>query len=207
MYKAPWIDMTTILPCPNRCKYCPQDLLMSKYKGKKAMSLETFKKVLENIPRKYALHFGGFGESFVNKDTVDMILYADSQGYKIGVWTTLVGLSEKDAERIKGIPFTWFHVHDIGQPKRDYPFIDEWKKVENPNTRAGNLKPVERTNKSGCSKSGKFNTNEMMPNGDVYICCMDWSLDYKLGSLLKTNLDDMPRPTSCELCHYCEYAR
>ena len=29
--------------------------------------------------------------------------------------------------------------------------------------------------------------NQLLPNGDVFICCMDWELKYYFGNLLKSN--------------------
>lgn len=33
MIQPPWIEITTVLPCGNRCSYFPQSLLQSVYKG------------------------------------------------------------------------------------------------------------------------------------------------------------------------------
>ena len=59
----------------------------------------------------------------------------------------------------------------------------------------------------------------VMPNGDVYLCCMDWALEYKLGNLLEQSwLDVMAsdvrkrgkedRETGCHngICRHCAEA-
>ncbi len=57
----------------------------------------------------------------------------------------------------------------------------------------------------------------MMPNGDVYLCCMDWSLQHKLGNLFEQAYDElhasedyhrvcrsMTDPSIDSICRYCE---
>lgn len=56
----------------------------------------------------------------------------------------------------------------------------------------------------------------VMPNGDVYLCCMDWALEYKLGNLLEQSWFDVmasgvrkrekeDRETGCHdgICRHC----
>jgi hypothetical protein len=65
----------------------------------------------------------------------------------------------------------------------------------NPLTRAGNLdlqaiegqtidlEPVHRTPVT-CSFTPFYDQNVLLPNGDVVLCCMDYSVKHKLGNLL-----------------------
>ena len=48
--------------------------------------------------------------------------------------------------------------------------------------------------------------NILLPNGDVSLCCMDYSLEFILGNLKYQNYDDiMPEPdTTFDLCRKCE---
>lgn len=206
IFKAPWIEITTCLPCKNRCPYCPQDKLMSVYKGEKILTFKRFIQILKNIPKDVIITFSGFGEPFQSPECADMMVYANEQGYKIAVWSTLVGLTDEEARKIEDIPFINFNVHDIGQEKKDYEFITEWHKAV-PNSRGGNLyKQKRREIIKGCARGNNFNCNVMLPNGDVYLCCSDWGLQHKLGNLLETNFDDLKREKEYELCHYCTYA-
>ena len=52
------------------------------------------------------------------------------------------------------------------------------------NTRAGNVSPMDelKTPRVFCSED-RWHNNVMLPNGDVYLCCMDYGLEYKLGNL------------------------
>lgn len=65
-----------------------------------------------------------------------------------------------------------------------------------------------------------FNQNVMMPNGDVYLCCMDWSLQHKLGNLFEQSYEtlhesdeyhrichSMHDPSIETICHYCERSK
>jgi len=206
-YQAPWIEITTCLFCKNNCSYCPQNVLANNYKGELNLSANNFKKILKNIPKNVIIDFAGFCEPFQNKECADMILYANEQGYKVMVWTTLVGLTDKDVKRIEKVPFLVFSVHDIGQEKRDYPFITDWHKAI-PNSRAGNLYEEKRKdNINGCSRGDNFDTNVMLPNGDVVLCCQDYGLKHILGNLFKIRFEDLLRQKDYELCHRCIYAK
>jgi len=206
------IDITTCLPCKNRCSYCPQDILMKHYKGIKILTLKKFDEVLKNIPKSVELLFCGLGEPFQNPECADMILLAHSKGHKIRVFTTLVGLTDKDAKKIKDIPFTRFFVHELlnfPDSHRKFSFVTErMTEVELKHfltSRAGNLYPVPRKPfVSGCNPCSD---GVMLPNGDFYICGMDWALKHKMGNLFKTNLKDIKKKEIYELCYYCEYAK
>ncbi|RLD45730.1 MAG: hypothetical protein DRJ05_00255 [Bacteroidetes bacterium] len=88
-------------------------------------------------------------------------------------------------------------------------------------TRAGN---VEIEGKAFVEKiKGKIRgchllyTNQLLPNGDVFICCMDWELKYFLGNLLHSDYDSLFQSNTFKeilkgfkddkseiLCRYCE---
>ena len=69
-----------------------------------------------------------------------------------------------------------------------------------------------------CSISGNlFHQNLMMPNGDIYLCCMDWSLQHKLGNLFEQEYKALHTsdehhkicrsvndPSLESICRYCE---
>ena len=48
--------------------------------------------------------------------------------------------------------------------------------------------------------------NVVLPNGDVSLCCMDYSLNTILGNLFESEYEDIaPRPKTCfEICRSCE---
>ncbi len=45
------LEVTTYLPCPNMCSYCPQNALLSVYNGEKVLSLDNFELMLKNVPK------------------------------------------------------------------------------------------------------------------------------------------------------------
>lgn len=48
--------------------------------------------------------------------------------------------------------------------------------------------------------------NVLLPNGDVSLCCQDYSLEHILGNLYTQSYDEiLPNPGACfDLCRYCE---
>ena len=204
----PSLEITTQFPCLNRCSYCPQDLVISKYRGIRILTLDNFKKALENVPKNVQITYAAYSEPFLNPEAPEMMVYANELGYRQAVYTTLVGFKDEYIKKIKDIPFTWFHVHNIGQRKQDLPFVDEWIDAK-PNNRANNLdfNIIDRQERLGrCSHCGlAFNANLMLPNGDCYICCSDWGLKYKIGNIFETNYNDLDRNWDRELCRYCVY--
>ena len=108
-------------------------------------------------------------------------------------------------------------VHEIASDLWDNPPIpDFWD-------RAGNLigeasiKPalkkimgqVKSTPKKGASTCGcveHLYHNVVLPNGDVSICCMDYSLEKILGNILEDTYDNiMPKPLATfSICSRCE---
>lgn len=118
----PTMEITTCVGCRVQCTFCPQDLLMTRYERKTdenkitfakpvMMSFNTFKTCIDKIPLRVEINFSGFTEAFLNPNCVDMILYAHERGHKINVFSTLVGMTEEDVEKIKHIKFGTFVIH------------------------------------------------------------------------------------------------
>ena len=209
-FTPPWIEITTCLPCNNRCSYCPQEKLIKSYgENTKILTLENFKKILKNIPKEVIIDFAGFAEPFQNRDCSKMMMYAHNQGYKVMVWTTLVGFTKEDEDIVLNIPFVNFSVHDINRGiKNNYPFVTSVNKVTSKDSRAGNLFPVEKKESiSGCIRSSKYKINVMLPNGDVVLCCQDYGLKHKIGNLLETNYNELKRSGNYELCFSCSLSK
>jgi len=202
------LEITTYISCPNRCSYCPQDLLIKSYKGDKVMSIETFKKILENVPTDVDIHFSGFSELFYHPLYLEFLREA-SKKHAVIIYTTTKGLKIEDLPEISKIPFKQFVVHEIKEAREiDFPFRVERIIVDNPISRGGNLWEVEKRCSGRCSKQPideQFSQNVVLPNGDTYLCCMDYGLKHKVGNLLKQNFNDLKRDTEYELCKSCEY--
>lgn len=181
------LEITVAVPCRNRCWYCPQDKLGKAYQGVSILTFSLFEKAIKNVPLNVAIHFSGMCEPYQNPDILKMMKFVSDKGYKVALFTT-TGKFPKD------IDFYITHFHKINS-------------IKNPISRAGNLFETKR--KEGnlkCSVSN-YDNNVMMPNGDVYLCCMDYSLKHKLGNLLTTHFNRLDRNPPFELCRYCELSR
>lgn len=107
-YPAPTLEVTTIVPakgCAVDCVFCPQRLLVEKYQGTRTMTLEDFQRRLESVPTDVRITFSGFVEPWLNRHCSDMVLYAHERGHPVSVFTTGVGMSVEDMERIAHVPF------------------------------------------------------------------------------------------------------
>ena len=88
-------------------------------------------------------------------------------------------------------------------------------------TRAGNVeiqgKPFVKKIKGNISGCHLLYVNQLLPNGDVFICCMDWELKYFLGNLLESDYESLFQSQTYQailkgfkddnseiLCRYCE---
>ena len=107
-YPAPTLEITTIIPekgCVVDCVFCPQRTLEKTYKGERILTLDNFKRAVDRVPKDVRITFAGFTEPWMNKFATDMVLYAHEQGHPVSVFTTAVGLSVEDCERIVDVPF------------------------------------------------------------------------------------------------------
>ena len=110
------MEITPIIGCAVNCKYCPQKLLLREYfkdnKNRKSyMTLEDFKVCIDKLPKDTVIEWAGFAEPFLNRECIDMMLYANEKGYDMTLFTTMVGLSEENLERILKIPFKQVVLH------------------------------------------------------------------------------------------------
>ncbi len=108
------LEITTVIGCKIRCTYCPQDKLVKAYAKRSniyKMTFDTFKQCLNKIPLHIHIHFSGMAEPWLNPECTRMLLYAHEKGYEIAVYTTAVGMTPLDVEKIQSIPFRIFAVH------------------------------------------------------------------------------------------------
>jgi hypothetical protein len=136
---APTMEFTTSIDTKNGCVvdcvFCPQRTLQKVYKGERFLSLDNFKKAVDKMPREIRVTFAGFTEPWLNPKTTDMVLYANEQGHPISVFTTGIGMSLSDLERIKNVPFAGgpnggFVLHLPDQERKaKHPITDRYIKV------------------------------------------------------------------------------
>lgn len=105
----PTMEFTTNIAkkgCVVDCAFCPQRTLEKSYQDDiRILTLDNFKRALDKLPPEVRVTFAGFTEPFLNKHCTDMIEYAASQGRRIGVFTTGVGIKPEDVYRLKDIQY------------------------------------------------------------------------------------------------------
>lgn len=208
------IEITTIIGCYINCTYCPQSNLQKAYKGNKEMSFNDFEKLLKNVPKTAGIVFAGYSEAFLNKRSSYMMRYAIEQGYTVTLYTTLVGFEFKDLAILNGLKFKTVSFHLIVKKRDDFDVkqfafkqhikADTWSEetITNPWSRASNLFPETGKGRK-CSVAPKFDHNVVLPNGELYLCCMDYSLTEPMGNLFDTNYVDIERKMEYKLCQNC----
>ena len=204
----PNIEITTIIGCSNDCSYCPQDTLIKAYsKDKhKLMTFEEFKNILSNVPKEVDIFFAGYSEAFLNKHSSAMMRHAIEEGRRVVLYTTLSGFTYMDLHILMGLEFDTVSFHRYEGHKEDFDIKVEvfkkyikaktWsaEKIINPISRAGNLWEEQiQVGKFYCAATKKFDHNVVLPNGDVYLCCMDYALTNPIGNLYTTNFYDLDR--------------
>lgn len=112
----PAMEITPKIGCKINCRYCPQSLLLDKYYGgnssrKSQMTLEEYKHYLGKLPKNTLIDWAGFVEPFLNPQAADMMLYTHEQGYEQTLFTTLVGATDEDLEKVVRIPFKMVCLH------------------------------------------------------------------------------------------------
>ena len=167
-----------------------------------------------------------------------MVLYAYKKGHRIQIFSTLVGLSPNDAMRLVTIPIDYFQLHlPDACGKAKIPITTTYKetlriilsgvknisfmnmggefrssKVEE----IGRDKIRKRTGRVGCP--GLFRPDfSMLPNGDVYVCCVTRGLGGMVGSLAIDTYQEIMKDfywqslslqkDTNSFCHYCMFAQ
>lgn len=105
------LEITTHVGCPINCMDCPQSLLLSRYKGKRDLDLDDYKRVIDKVPDGTRIDFSGMCEPFANPHCTDMILYAAEKGFPIALYTTLQGATLEDYERLRGVQYEVVTIH------------------------------------------------------------------------------------------------
>lgn len=111
--KARALEFTLALGCSLQCKYCPQEKLQKAYRLHKVrkMSMDTFKRCLSQIELGGGVIISGMVEPFHNENCAEMIKYAFDNGYKVRLFTSLTGVTEKDLDILEKISFDELTIH------------------------------------------------------------------------------------------------
>lgn len=57
--------------------------------------------------------------------------------------------------------------------------------------KVGALLPPKNDFALGCASTPVYDHNVVLPNGDVVLCCMDYSLKHVIGNLLRSEYQDL----------------
>ena len=135
----PTMEFTTSIDVKNGCVvdcvFCPQRTLQNVYKGERFLSLDNFKIAVNKMPKDIRVTFAGFTEPWLNPKTTEMLMYAHDNGHPVSVFTTGIGMSLDDIERIKHVPFAGnpnggFVLHLPDQERKaKHPITDRYIKV------------------------------------------------------------------------------
>jgi len=198
------LEITTKVGCPASCFCCPQEKLLAAYDGPEMMTTEMFASILEGTPTDVRIDFSGFCEPFANPNAVDFIIDAHNRGHSIAVFTTGLGLTIDDVQRLAQVPFDTFEIHTqdvygISNIPQSPELDDVLKTIRNTLTnvitgdlgrvkivsRAGNVKGMNTPNNHGpllCQ--GKYPERfVVLPDGRAVLCCMDYSLRHVCGQI------------------------
>lgn len=211
------LEITTVKTCTVNCyPFCPQLKFRDSYGAQASvLSLEDFKKALSNVPKEIRIRFSGFSEPFLNKDAVNMMEWASQQGYEIEIFTTLLGCKPEYIERIAGLNVKRFVLH-LPDPNNiaHLPITETYKdtliscitKLQinsfvamnnqfRSHGRAGNSYDAPRLHVKGFFHCDLLSETEfvMLPNCDVVLCCMDWTLRHRLGNMLSMRYQDIEK--------------
>ena len=130
---GPSIELTTMIGCPLKCTFCPQDNLKSKYgKKDKYLSLKNLIQILNKIPKNTRIDFSGMAEPWANPNCTEMLEKVLTSGFNIAIYTTLYGMD--DYEKVKNILEQFsaqieavvLHLPDANSNMRGWKYSDKW---------------------------------------------------------------------------------
>ena len=229
-----YISVTTQIGCPCACmKYCPQEVLIKRYDSSvKTLTLENFKRMLKNIPKELPVVFSGFCEPFANPNVVDLMEASVRAGHEIGLLTTLYGSTPSQIDRVLKLKPSWICLHLPDGEALKIPITQEYKdnffkvvtSVRNLTTmqmndtfKTNNRENVTRGIKPAPKPIGVCIDDNiehphpiLMPNGDVYFCCMDMNLEHKVGNLFEEDWSKIKKRIQegrFSLCQFCSWNR
>lgn len=200
------LEITTVSKCVMDCTFCPQQAFLNSYRGCDQLDFKNFKMALSKVPKDIVICFSGFAEPFLNPKCMDMIEHASSEGFKVLLYSTLVGLKTDEVERLKKCnPTLVLHLPDnLGNAKilvtetymKTLVKVLQTMRVDGFSVMNENFVSNERAGLCPNTKERKmrawFNCTKlvspqfvMLPNCEIVLCCMNFGLRHRLGNLLE----------------------
>lgn len=218
----------------------------NKRSGIKYMTFDTFKECIDKLDERVEIHFTGMCEPFLNNECIDMMEYCHPHNVRVSTTLIGLELKDiKRLEYIDFIAFDVhlpaktgdsipvndkylelleavaksniknidYHYHD-GECAIDS--IEAYRVISH--SRAGNIKDKQTKLLTGAVKCiRKHKCPVLLPNGDIFLCCMDYGLEHFLGNLTLQSIDEIYRgrgfkkliketkKQSGSICHACDY--
>lgn len=112
------------------CAYCPQSKLGEAYQSdKRVMTRGDFDTILDRLPKDCEVHFSGFSEAFLHRDAAEMMVLAGALRYEVHLYTTLMGLSARQAEHLKKAKLAHVRLHvpdTVGLKVKTSPWLRQF---------------------------------------------------------------------------------
>jgi len=224
------LDVTTKIGCPVQCKtFCPQDVLVKNYKSKKIyLSPNDFDLLLKQVPPTILISFSGFGEPFSNPNLIELVDVAYTQGHQIAFDSTLFGATREQIQKLLTYPIYYFQLHLPDGKHMVIPLTDEYKDnvfsvlqgIPNlfitimnnyfvSNNRENTSRGIfSKTVRYGFCRKFRHPQFVLLPNGDVILCCMDYTLQAKVGNLFEESYNKIRKrylknPRKFSICKHC----
>lgn len=108
------MEITTVVGCGVRCRYCPQGRLVARYRSRSGvpiMSFDMFRECLRKIPPGVRIDFSGMAEPWTHPECTRMLLHAAGEERKIAVYTTLKGMTHRDFDALREVEYDYFVIH------------------------------------------------------------------------------------------------
>lgn len=215
-------------------------------KENRNMTFENFKKIVKNINHHVKkIYFTGFTEPMQNPFWYDCVNYSLNLGYEVFFNTTLIGARRDDIDKLLTLQIP-VRVHLTDSRKKINPVYYELldknykgsihfdyftqegamlysgasKTQGDINSRSDNIENIKTATHTGkvyCNEFRQF-SNVVLPDGNVAVCCSDFSLKHIFGNLLQQKLSEIHNSEKTQnfiyqmlsshhsFCNNCEYA-
>ncbi len=112
-----FLEIEPTIQCNLKCIFCVNPFLT---RARAQLSLEQFRKILDQFPSLMKISLVGIGESFMNRDLFKMIQEARSRGIEIGTTTNGTILTDAILQEILSSDLQWLNFSLDGATKTTY---------------------------------------------------------------------------------------
>jgi hypothetical protein len=130
---GPVMELTTMIGCPLKCTFCPQDNLRKEYgNSKKYLQPGDLVAVLSKLPKDTRIDFSGMSEPWANPHCTEMLETVLYMGFNIAIYSTLYGMT--DPERVRKVledhpsqvDVIMLHLPDANGNMKGWKNSEEW---------------------------------------------------------------------------------